>query len=412
MRIMMSLSARRELARETAVRYLVADRMEKGRILDEFAASAGYHRKYALTVLNRPAQEPRAKEPRRRKPRYKPPVVRALLVAWESIGRPCGKRLVPFLPELVPVLIRFGELLIGEDDQRLLLSMSAATADRLLKEARKKEGVRGISTTKPGPLLKRQIPVHTRYGWNDTQPGFCEVDLVAHCGESTHGYYLNTLTLTDIATGWTECVALQRRSQEIVRRAVETARRRLPFPLRALDCDNGSEFVNHLLLGYCRKEGIRLTRCRPYRKNDQAHVEQKNGSIVRRVVGYDRYEGLPAFHRLQAVHALSRLLVNFFQPSMKLIAKERDDGKVRKVYDEARTPFQRTLACEHVQEDDKRRLADLYATLNPAKITRELRLAQGELRRRASVKAVAARNADVAVPDASRYASAPCGGNA
>jgi hypothetical protein len=376
---MMSLSAKRELTRTTAHRYQASSREEKGRILDEFTAATGYHRKYALTLLKVPPPASKPKPPpRKRKPRYTPPVVRAMLTSWNSIGRPCGKRLAPFLAELVPILERHNELTIETEHRDLLLSMSASTVDRLLRAERKLS--HGLSTTKSGTLLKSQIPLHTSADWNDALPGFTEIDLVAHCGETTCGYYLNTLTVTDIHTGWTECFALLQRSRENVIQGLQSIRAGLPFALKGIDSDNGSEFINHPLFTWCKEEGIRFTRCRPYKKNDQAHVEQKNGSIVRRTVGYDRYEGQTAWKRLGAVHQRSRLLVNFFQPSMKIIDKQRDGAKVKKTYDEPKTPYQRVLACQHISDEDKQALTNTYNTLNPAEISRKLADAQRALR--------------------------------
>src|SRR6185369_2792369 len=198
------------------------------------------------------------------------------------------------------------------------------TIDRLLYDIRHGRKKRVLSTTRPGALLKHQIPIRTFSDWNDLKPGYMEADLVAHCGTSVQGTFLNTLVLTDIATGWTECLALLFRSQDHVMIALNQVRPILPFPLLGLDTDNGSEFLNHELLQYCQNEQINFTRCRPYRKNDQCHVEQKNGAIVRRVVGYDRYEGTAACKQLATLYGILRLYINFFQPSMKLLTKQRN----------------------------------------------------------------------------------------
>lgn len=378
----MSLSAKRELTRTTARRYQAASREEKGRILDEFTAATEYHRKYALTLLKAPPPVSKSKPaPRKRKPRYTPPVVRAVLLCWDSIGRPCGKRLVPFLSELVPILERHNELCLTAEHRDLLLSISARTVDRLLREERRL--AHGLSTTKAGTLLKSQIPLHTSADWDETLPGFMEIDLVAHCGETTQGYYLNTLTVTDIHTGWTECFAMLQRSHQNVLDGLRAIRDGLPFALRGIDSDNGSEFINVPVFNWCKAEGVRFTRCRPYKKNDQAHVEQKNGSIVRRTVGY---EGRVAWKRLEAVHRWSRLLVNFFQPTMKLIDKQRDGARVKKTYDEPKTPYQRVLACNSIPDENKQALTNTYKILNPAEISRELAAAQRALRQLAAGK--------------------------
>lgn len=207
-------------------------------------------------------------------------------------------------------------------------------------------------------------------------PGFVEVDLVAHCGESTHGEYLNSLTMTDISTTWTECFALRNRSQQTVSQAIKQARTRLPFALLGIDSDNGTEFINAHLFNYCKQEHITFTRSRPYKKNDQAHVEQKNWSIVRQVIGYDRYEGEVACEALAALYEVVRLYTNFFQPSMKLLSKERLGSKVKKTYEEAKTPYQRVLASPQVSEEVKDALRKLYLTLNPVVLLRQIEQCQ------------------------------------
>jgi hypothetical protein len=286
---------------------------------------------------------------------------------------------VPYLPELAAVLEQHGELQLDAQTKTQLLSLSPATADRLLRAERQRHHPHGLGTTKPGTLLKHQIPIRTFADWDDAVPGFVEVDLVAHCAESTHGEYLNSLTLTDIVTGWTECLALRNRSQHTVHAAIVQARRRLPFPLVGLDSDNGTEFINDLLLRYCQQEHITFTRSRPYKKNDQAHVEQKNWSIVRQTVGYDRYEGQPACDALATLYEVVRLYTNFFQPCMKLQSKERLGSKVKKSYDPARTPYQRVLESEQVTQESKGRLQAQYRTLNPVALLRQIHRAQETL---------------------------------
>ena len=295
----------------------------------------------------------------------------ALVAVWKAANRICARRLMPFLPDFVAALERFGHLSLNEEVREHLLAMSPATADRLLYHERHPAGST-ISTTRRGKLLKHQIPVRTFFDWNDLAPGFVEADLVAHCGESAEGAYLNTLTLTDIATGWTECMALIRRSESDVSAAIHAVRQRLPFPLLGLDTDNGGEFINYDLFRYCEREKITFTRSRAYRKNDQAHVEEKNGSVVRRLVGYDRYEGIEAWRSLTALYGVLRLYVNFFQPSAKLLSKERKEGRTTKRYDKAQTPYQRILSSTAVGEDGKTQLRASYERLDPAVILREL----------------------------------------
>jgi hypothetical protein len=265
------------------------------------------------------------------------------------------------------VLEQHRELILPAEVKQLLLQMSRATIDRCLRPARF-EHRHGLSTTKPGALLREAIPVRTFTPWEDERPGFEEIDLVAHCGATTAGQYLNTLTVTDLATGWTECLAILHKSQFLVSQAIRELRTRLPFPLLGIDSDNGSEFINDLLYRYCLDERITFTRSRPYRKNDQAHVEQKNWSVVRHLIGYDRYETAAELAVLQAIYQDLRLYVNFFQPVLKLIGKEQVEGKVIKRYDTATTPYQRVLISPYVSETLKIYLRQQYVQLNPVKL--------------------------------------------
>ena len=223
----------------------------------------------------------------------------------------------------------------------------------------------GLSTTKPGTLLKRAIPIRTYTPWDEERPGFLEIDLVAHCGETTEGQYLNTVTATDIATGWTECLAIPNKTQAAVSEAVQELRKRLPFPLLGLDSDNGSEFINDTLLRYCQSEQITFTRSRPYHKNDQAHVEQKNWSVVRHTIGYDHLETQEELALLRLIYADLRRYINFFQPVLKLIGKDQVDGKTNKKYDQATTPYRRVLALNQLPIEVKARLTSIYVQLNP-----------------------------------------------
>jgi hypothetical protein len=271
------------------------------------------------------------------------------------------------LPEGIKVLERCGELTLSSETKQLLLCISRSSIDRCLAPARFNKP-HGLSTTKPGTLLKKNIPVRTFADWNEDKPGFMEVDLVAHCGDSAAGQFLNTLTCTDLCTGWTEPIALLRRSQEAVCAAIEAMRPDLPFELLGIDSDNGSEFINDLLYRYCLEHEITFTRSRPYKKNDQAHVEQKNWSVVRHVIGYDRFESEEQHAILASIYQDLRLYVNFFQPVLKLIAKERIGNKVVRKYDIARTPYQRMIEREDVSLARKAQLLNAYLCLNPAKL--------------------------------------------
>jgi uncharacterized protein YueI len=367
---MMSQRSKRELTEAVRARYLKANQTGKGKILDEFVAATGYHRKYAIRVLRQSRRPSKGlKKPGRTKV-YQGQVVQDLIQIWEICGRICSKRLHPFLPEIIQVLERHNELSLEPETRRLLLAMSRSTIDRCLRPARF-EPRRGLSTTKPGSLLKDAIPVRTWAEWNEAQPGFLELDLVAHCGDTTAGVYLNTLTGTDIATGWTECLPLAHKTQAAVSTAIGELRQRLPFPLLGIDSDNGSEFINDSLYRYCQAEQITFTRSRPYRKNDQAHVEQKNWSVVRHTVGYDRWESAEELSLLTDVYADLRLYVNFFQPVLKLVGKERVDGRTVKRYDQATTPFRRVLA-EDLPVQAKAALVQQYLKLNPVQLRQSL----------------------------------------
>ncbi len=309
----------------------------------------------------------RPSKPKGRKAIYRGEVVEALEQIWEIYGRICSKRLHPYLPEGIKVLERCSELKLAEPTKRLLLGMSRSTIDRCLASVCV-ERRHGLSTTKPGVLLKKNIPVRTFTDWNEDRPGFFEVDLVAHCGETTMGSFLNTLNCTDLCTGWTEPIALCQRSQEAVCTALNGMRQTLPFDLLGIDSDNGSEFINDLLYRYCLEGQITFTRSRPYRKNDQAHIEQKNWSVIRHVVGYDRLESEQQLTLLQSIYQDLRLYVNFFQPVLKWIGKEHFGSKLIRKYDTARTPYQRVMKRDEVSLTRKAVLLNLYLRLNPVQL--------------------------------------------
>jgi len=360
----MSQRSKREMIEAIHPRYLRANKAGKERILDEFIATTGYHRKYAIHVLKHGPRPKGIKKPGRRKV-YQGEVVQFLEQIWEIYGRICSKRLHPFLPEGIIILERCQEISLPPEIKQLLLSMSRATIDRCLKKARFTHPQQGLSTTKPGSLLKKAIPIRTFTPWEDEHPGFMEIDLVAHCGSTTEGTYLNTLTATDLATGWTECLALPNKTQFAVSQAIGELRQNLPFQLLGLDSDNGSEFINDTLYRYCLAELITFTRSRPYQKNDQAHVEQKNWSVVRHTVGYDRLETPEDLALLGSIYSDLRFYINFFQPVLKLVAKKRLDGKAIRTYDQAKTPFRRVLSLDSIPLEIKARLTDQYLHLNP-----------------------------------------------
>ncbi len=385
----MSHRSRQELLVRVAPRYQDARGAQKSRILDEFIASTGYARKYAIRLLHGPVRPPAPI--RRSRALHSGPAVReALTVAWSAANGICAKRLVPFLPELVPTLERHGHLHLDDDVRHLLFTLSPATADRLLRSVRQAQHPQGLSTTKPGRLLKHQIPVRTFAEWNDVRPGFFAADVVAHCGGNTEGVFLYTLTLTDIATGWTECLALLHRGQDAVVQALTSARRVLPVPLLGLDTDNGAEFINAAVLAYCAETATTFTRGRVANSNDQCFVEQKNGSIVRQLVGYDRYVGEPAYRQLTELYRAVRRYVNFFQPSVKLQSKQRDGARVRRVYDRARTPFQRLAASDVLDAPTRERLETIAGALDPVRLLRQIQTLQDALWRHAILPPAAA----------------------
>lgn len=381
----LTMKERRTVTKALAAQYRRASKKGKGEILEQFVEAAGYNRVYAAQVLRGHGRRVQVapgvvlegstrakKKSRPRKPTYGPEVVKALKKVWKTMDFICGKRLAPLLPEVVPCLVRHGELRVSQSVRDKLIGMSAATIDRLLEPERRKAALKGRGRTKPGTLLKHQIPVRTFADWNEMKPGFVEIDLVAHDGGSSHGEYCQILDATDVCTGWSEQLAVPTKAQCWVFEAIKDMRARLPFDLLGLDSDNGGEFINHQLVKYCKQEGITFTRSRACKKNDNCYVEQKNWSIVRRFSGYGRYEGDEACQGLNELYAVVRDYVNFFMPSMKLIEKVRDGARVTKRYDKAQTPYQRVLASPHVSPAVKRRLRRRYATLNPAELKREI----------------------------------------
>jgi hypothetical protein len=365
----MTLSSVKEYAAAIRERYQKADREGKGKILDEFVKVTGYHRKAVIRLLCKPAGV--AMRHRGRPGEYQG-VFEPLKLIWEASDRLCSKRLKPFLPEMVQVLRRNGELHVDAATESQLLRLSPATIDRLLSPVRQIGGRKPLSTTRPGSLLKSLIPIRTFADWQENRPGFVETDLVAHCGESTDGFYLNTLCAVDVAIGWTECLPVWGKGQERVKTALHKIRSDLPFNLLGVDSDNGSEFINQCFYDYCRRQEITFTRSRAYKKNDSCHVEQKNGNIVRRLVGYDRYTSHPAYACLERVYRLVRLYINFFQPTMKLISKSRHGAKVHKFYESARTPYQRLLGRPELSQTAQAELAAIYQGLNPVVLLRQI----------------------------------------
>jgi hypothetical protein len=366
--------------------------------LDEFTKLTGYGRRYGSYVLRTHGKkiwintetvlvsDVRKRKMRKKERIYDEAVLVSLKKAWEMMDYICGKRLAPILKELIPRLIRFGEIRLTEEAKDKLMKISPATIDRILAPERKRYKIKGRANTKPGTLLKNQIPIRTFSQWDDKRPGFVEIDLVGHDGGDGSGEFLQTLDVTDVATGWTETQAVKNKAQQWVFEALKDIRRRLPFPLLGIDSDNGGEFINNQLYRYCQEEKITFTRTRSYRKNDNCFVEQKNYSVVRRAVGYGRHHTQEEQAIINDLYKELRLFTNFFQPSMKLIGKTREGSKVLKKYDKPLTPYRRVLASADISDSDKAKLKALYRNLNPASLKRRISKLQQKLLRLSAVK--------------------------
>ncbi len=326
----------------------------------------------------------------------------ALEFCWAVMGAATGKRMAPFLGELVPRLRRLGELEISDEVAADLCSMSAATIDRRMADARAKLDPRGRSHTKPGSLLKDAIPIRTWAEWDDAVPGFVEIDLVGHEGGNASGDHCFTLTVTDIATGWTENRSVKNKAQKWVFAALMEITQAFPFPILGIDSDNGSEFINWHLLRWCEEHKITFTRSRPGNSNDGAHVEQKNWAIVRTVAGYHRYDTEAERELLNRIWLLQSEMTNFFNPSQKLVSKVRNGAKVAKKYDTAATPFQRADRHKKVSKTRKKTMARTYEELNPAAIQRKIQALTSQLLTLTISKAAARQKP--AVTNASRRA--------
>jgi hypothetical protein len=382
------MAERKAVVRQMAPRYARASKAEKGRILDELCALTGWTRRHARRALHEVASGalPRPGRPGGRPRTYGEEVLEPLTKVWATLNGPCGKRLAPFIGEMVEVMERWGEFRLTPEVRGKLLSISGATIDRILAPERARLRVKGRSGTKPGTLLKAQIPIRTHSEWDERRPGFCEVDLVGHEGGDASGQFCQTLDLTCVATGWTEMRAVPNKAQRWVFEALTEIEEDLPFPLLGLDSDNGSEFINDQLFRYCSERGITFTRSRAFRKNDNCFVEQKNWSVTRQAVGYARYDSPAELEVLAELYGYLRLYVNFFQPVMKLVEKTREGAKVRKRYDTPRTPYRRVLESAEVSRAAKANLTRQYRTLNPVELKRAIGRCQDRLMRLTKVK--------------------------
>jgi hypothetical protein len=364
-----SARAKREYVQAIYQRYRHATRPEKRRILDEFCAVTRYHRKAAIRVLNGPA--PGAARPAPRRPlTYPPTVIEALRQIWAAAGYPWSVRLKALLPLWLPWARR--RLRLRPRLEQQLLAISPRQMDRRLTPYRRQLTKRLYGRTKPGSLLKHHIPLRTDR-WDVTTPGFTEIDLVAHCGSWGDGEFVHSLNLTDIHTTWVETAAVLGRSQAAVQAALEELRQALPFRLCGIDSDNGAEFINHHLWDYCQAHEIQFTRGRPYKKDDNAHIEQKNWTHVRKLLGYVRYDTAAA---QAAIHALYRqelrLFQNLFLPSVKLVRKERVGARVRRRYEAPCTPLERVLASAEIDPERAGVLRRLRDQLDPFALARTI----------------------------------------
>jgi hypothetical protein len=378
----LTLKTRREVSKETAGRYEKARKREKTRILDEYVSLTGYTRHHAAQVLARWGRRSPPEHTRYKPPVYDSKVFEALRKVWLVCDSICGKRLAPYLAEIVPVLVVYNELKVDTQTRDKLLRISAATIDRLLAPEKAKYVLKPRGT--PIFSLLNRIPVKTFSEWDRSEPGHEQVDLVEHNGGDSRGEYANTVVLTDVCTSWTQMQAVLNKAQVRVFSALEEEVDEMPFEVVGLHSDGGKEFINGHLKEYCEDKGIAFTHSRRYKKNDNCYVEQKNGNIVRRAVGYARYSGEKEVKLLNELYASLKPYVSFFQPVMKLEVKTRLGSKVTKRYDKAKTPYQRVLDCDKIDERVKETLRKKYRTLNPAELKREIARCQERLLKYAS----------------------------
>ena len=364
----MSPRSKREYREAVHLRYKNATRHEKTAILDEFCATCRCHRKHAIRVLKRFKRFTKPKPKKRGpKPIYrKDEIITPLKQIWLAANLPCSKRLKAILPIWLPGYDNhFGAL--STDVSQALLNISPATIDRILAPTRITYTKRGRSTTKPGTLLRKQIPIKTNQ-WNESRPGFLEADTVAHCGDSTSGMYVNTIDFVDIATGWTEQRAVWGKGERGVLEQIKNIEKTLPFPILGFDCDNGGEFLNYHLLRHVtkRKHPVQFTRSRAYHKDDNAHIEQKNWTHVRQWIGYDRLDNPTVVSALNNLYTREwRFFHTFLCPSVKLIAKKRSGSKTIKHLDPPKTPYQRILESPHIHQSVKESRSKQLEDLNP-----------------------------------------------
>lgn len=369
----MSKMSKREYLIQLKKKYWRSGKKRKTQLLDDFCEFTKYHRKYALALLNHPLPK-RWKRYKQRAKKYDQTVIDTLLVLWRAVDEICAERLHPYIPELLDKLVDCGEVTVNESARTKLLAISLGAVKKIIGKTKHRTLIKIGGTTKPGSLLKSQIAI--RYlPWEEVDPGWCEADTVAHCGSDVSGEYIFSVNIVDIATGWCEQGAIWGKGEMATKQQLNIIRQRLPFTLLGLNPDNGSEFINWQLFRYCKKNNINLTRSRAYHKNDNAHIEQKNWTAIRQLLGYSRFDKRAQQTLMNDLYADEwRLYLNLFQPTMKLKEKIKDarTGKTKKKYYEAKTPFQRLLEHPKTTQAQKDLLLSMYQGLNPIKLKQQI----------------------------------------
>ena len=407
----LDMKTRKKICGKICRRYQKASKKNKAKMLDEYASLLEYNRDYLAHLLTnwgktryaelggkpvkltaKPPVEGRKKacggKKTGRPEKYRPAFVKTLTDVWEFFDFQCGKLLAPLIRGVIDFLA--GEFNLDDETRALLCSVSPAAIDRKLKKVKQRYRIKGISTTKPGSLLKSQIPVRVCFGRDERKPGYFEIDTVSHCGANAKGQFCQTLTVTDVGSGWTELCALLNNAHRWVKERIVHTRQALPFPMLGIDSDNGGEFINHQLFDWCVQNGVKFTRGRPYHKNDNCFVEQKNGDVVRKTVGYARFEGQNAADALSDVYRYLNPLLNYFYPTIRLTAKEKlPSGRYKKIYEkDPKPPCQRLLESPDLSEECKAELRRRMAALNPVELKRAMDKARDRLLKLSVIEAI------------------------